>query len=188
MQVEFYVPSYQKKHNNTDMLLHMFRDWTQASGIGDVVTASAHTIKESCTFEKGMPDEKEGEEFDANDEANDDPILMIEQSALKALMKMVAYHTYLCPQPLEEQIESLPGHITSMILKCDDRHSCKWVSSSTIPGTNMFTVNCKMIHAFMTSGAIPAIYKRLCKSAGIGFMGKAMRKSMIGKYICIANL
>jgi hypothetical protein len=118
---------------------------------------------------------------EAVSDSMDDDLLLVEQTALKQLVIIVEKHAHLCSNQLCHDITRVTGHVSTVSLKCSAGHSYQWKTSTYL--SNMkYVVNCRMVHAFVSSGIIPATYKRLCGAAGIGFIRHEERQTLSQTY------
>lgn len=160
---------FYKCHNNTDVLLKVLDDWiSEKDSVKPVPNDTAVTI----------------DKFPVTpDEHLEDDILLVEQTALIQLVTIVENHSSLCHENLFQNINGTTGHVSSITFACAAGHTYKWNTSSYVHGSRAkYTVNCRLTHAFYSSGIIPATYKRFCDAACIGYLRNDQRNSVATEY------
>ncbi len=107
---------------------------------------------------------------EANQEEVDQKIILTAESSLQKCMDIAANHARHCSGLLNINKVTHRGHAGMVTLRCSDphtKHSYIWSSSPYLPNHELL-VNCRMLHAYSTSGLLRIRYMRFCDAANIG--------------------
>lgn len=89
-----------------------------------------------------------------------------ECGALLKLLDLLCEHNRRCRHPLEARSLQHDGHVLLVHLVCAHNHNLQWASSSAMGSS--YTVNMRMMLAYMCSGVKPVEYDRISDFADFG--------------------
>jgi hypothetical protein len=102
------------------------------------------------------------------------------------LIHDITFHQSICDQLLHPTETSQNGHVAQLLLKCSIGHHVRWASSSTMG--NNFSVNYKLLVAYICSGITPIEYQRISDFADIGQPTQYFRNKTIVTISEIVNV
>jgi hypothetical protein len=93
-------------------------------------------------------------------------LFICEHAQVWQLVRDITVHNTYCGHALHLAETSQNGHVAQVVLQCNAGHHVRWASSSTLG--NNFSVNYKLILAYICSGISPIEYQRIATFADIG--------------------
>lgn len=111
-------------------------------------------------------------------------IFLTSEDSMKRLISVTEWHSKQCTEKLNTTRLLMKGHVCKTSLKCKNKetpHIFSWSSSPYLPSKE-YLVNSRVNHGIVSSGILPADYKRFVKGSGIGVISDEKRSSFFNTY------
>ena len=109
-----------------------------------------------------------------------------ESKVLLDLVQKVALHQKSCDSNLSPIALEYAGHVIEAKWVCDHGHSFKWESSTHLG--EYYTVNYKVMNAYLCSGMTQVQYERLAEFADFGFLSEHFRNKAAITFAAVVDV